>query len=42
MNILSNSIPQSSVSDYIGRIIKPSGVWKVLIFNEKESTKSIL
>ena len=28
--------------DYIGRLIKPSGNWKLLIFNEQESSSKIL
>ena len=28
--------------DYIGRLIKPSGNWKFLIFNEQESSQKII
>ena len=42
LNILTDILGIDVVTLYIGRLIKPTGNWKMLIFNEKESSYKIM
>ena len=42
MNVIPGDLNEEVVFDYIGRLIKPSGNWKLLMFNEDESCKKVL
>ena len=42
MNIVTELMGIQVMIDYIGRLIKPSGNWKLLILNEQESSSKII